>query len=222
MTSSRRFQRFTLGAMIAMAVILLAACTGGRVESTRTTGIDVAGTPDIFIDNFNGAIEITTGDAGRVEAAATLFAPAGEQATLDNLDFVFSADATQVRGASQWVDGAQPATGAGIDLKLTVPAGANLEVRNGAGSIRYAGTPGGSALTLATGTGDVVLALPAATTFRVDAQAAIGSIDTNYPLAASRTATGATLQGMMGETPALHIDLATGNGKISLERQAQQ
>ncbi len=222
MTFPRRFQRFTLIAMATAAMLLLAACTGSRVESTRTTGIDVAGTPDILIDNYNGAIEIATGDAGRVEAAATLFAPAGEEATLDSLDFVFSADATQVRGASQWVDGAQPASGAGIDLKLTVPAGANLEVRNGAGSIRYAGTPGASTLTLATGSGDIALSLPAAIAFRVDAQAAIGSIDTNYPLAASRTSTGATLQGMMGDNPALAIDVATGNGTISLERQAPQ
>ncbi|MCB0152228.1 MAG: hypothetical protein KDE01_31790, partial [Caldilineaceae bacterium] len=84
----------------------------------------------------------------------------------------------------------------------------------------YAGTPGGSTLTLATGSGDVTLNLPAATAFRVNAQAAIGSIDTNYPLAASRTSTGATLQGMMGDNPALAIDVATGNGKISLQRQA--
>ena len=220
MISFRRFQRFTFVAMFAMVALLIAACNGGRVESTSSTGIDVAGTPDILIDNFNGVIEITTGDAGRVEAKATRFAPAGEEATLDSLDFVFSADAAQVRGASQWVDGAQPATGAGIDLKLTVPAGANLEVRNGAGAIRYAGTPGGSTLTLATGSGDVTLNLPAATAFRVNAQAAIGSIDTNYPLAASRTSTGATLQGMMGDNPALAIDVATGNGKISLQRQA--
>ncbi len=67
-----------------------------------------------------------------------------------------------------------------------------------------------------------MLDLPATTTFRVDASAAIGSIDTTYPLAASRTATGATLKGMIGENPALHIDVATGNGKISLERQAPQ
>ncbi len=217
MTSMRRFQHFTLVAMVAL---LIAACSGSRVESTRSTGIDVAGSPAIFIDNFNGAIEITTGAAGRVEAVATIFAPGGEQATLAALDFVFAADATQVRGASQWVDGARPVTEAGIDLKLTVPAGSSLEVRNGAGSIRYAGTPGGSTLALATGTGDVVVSLPVATTFRVDAQAAIGSIDTNYPLAASRTSTGATLKGMMGENPVLRIDVATGNGTISLERQA--
>lgn len=182
----------------------------------------MASAPEIFIDNFNGAIEITTGDADRVEAAATLFGPAEDEAVLDSLDFVFSADGTQVRGAGQWVAGAQPANGAGIDLRLTVPADANLEVRNGAGSIRYAGTPGGSGLTLATGTGDIALSLPAATAFRVDARAAIGSIETNFPLAASRTSTGATLAGMMGETPALTIDVATGNGKITLERQAPQ
>lgn len=222
MISSRQFRRFTRVAMVAAAMLLLVACTSGRVERTLTTGIDVAGAPDIFIDHFSGAIEITTGDAGRVEAAATLFGPAGEEATLDSLDFVFSADGAQVRGAGQWIGGAQPADGTGIDLRLTVPAGANLEVRNGAGSIRYAGAPGGSTLTLATGTGDVLLSLPATTAFRVDARAAIGSIETNYALAASSTSTGATLMGMMGETPALTIDLATGNGTITLERQAPQ
>lgn len=222
MISSRQFRGFTRVAMVAATLLLLVACTGGRVEKTLTTGIDVAGAPDIFIDNFNGAIEITTGDAGRVEAAATLFGPTGEEATLDSLDFVFSVDGAQVRGAGQWIAGAQPADGAGIDLRLTVPAGANLEVRNGAGSIRYAGTPGESSLTLATGSGDIAISLPAATAFRVDARAAIGSIETNYALAASSTSTGATLTGMMGETPALAIDLATGNGKITLERQAAQ
>jgi hypothetical protein len=219
MTRMTRSQVLRMTRVLAGVVLLLAACSGSRVERTRTTGVDIAGTPHIFIDNFSGDIEVSTGSAGRVEAQATLFAPAGQEATLDGLDFVFSADATQVRGASQWANGGQPAADTGIDLSLSVPPGANLEVRNGAGRIRYRGTPGGSSLVLTTGIGDVGMKLPPETTFRIDALAAIGSIATNYPLAVSRTATGATLKGMMGENPTLQIEATTGNGKISLERQ---
>jgi hypothetical protein len=208
----------TMAGSVLLCWALLAGCTGAPVQERNTSGIDVGDVTEITVENINGSLEIVTGSAGRLQADVTKFAPADQAAALAALDFTFSADGERVRAASIWGEDAPPESDMGMNVKLTVPASARLTVRNGNGPIRYDGLPGGTLLALTTGSGDITIELPVGVTFRVKALTANGSIETNYPLAPSRTDAGAALDGMLGNDPVLQIEATTGNGKIILER----
>jgi hypothetical protein len=93
--------------------------------------------------------------------------------------------------------------------------------RSANGDIRFAGTPGDGEQSFDSENGSIILTLPASARFRVDAQAANGTVTNEFPLTSSVSPVGESrtrLSGAVGGDSSTSIKLRTQNGNIVLKR----
>jgi DUF4097 and DUF4098 domain-containing protein YvlB len=104
-----------------------------------------------------------------------------------------------------------------IEIRATK---ADVIARSANGDIRFEGTPGDGPQSFDSEHGSIILALPASARFRVDAQAAQGTVTNEFPLTTWSPVGKSTtrLSGAVGGDSSTSIKLRTQNGNIVLKR----
>jgi hypothetical protein len=106
----------------------------------------------------------------------------------------------------------------GIHIRATK---ADVIARSANGDIRFEGTPGDGQQSFDSENGSIILALPASARFRVDAQAANGTVTNEFPLSSSASPAGESrirVSGTVGGDSSTSLKLRTQNGNIVLKR----
>jgi DUF4097 and DUF4098 domain-containing protein YvlB len=200
-------------------IVVMTACSGlGRAEEKSTEAVDVTRPSRIFIETFNGNIEIVTGASDQVSADVTKFSDTNQRDVLQDIEFSISQDAETVTLKAQWPDDTNTSPGnTGVDLKVSIPPGSPVQAVVGNGRIDYRAALGQGNYSFSTGNGRIELHLPADAQFALDANVGNGRITSEFPLAGA-TEGARTVQGRVGADPQASITAVTGNGNIDVQR----
>lgn len=87
------------------------------------------------------------------------------------------------------------------------------------GSIRLAGQLANHDQNLSTSNGNIVLGMPAAAQFRIDARTSNGNIHTPFAVQKTGRDNKKRLQGLVGPNPGMTLKLKTSNGNIDIQRE---
>ena len=198
-----------------MALLALTGCglVLGRTQQAYQTAVIVTGTPHVSIETFNGNIEVTTGAADKVSAG--VIESAADDTDFDRMEFNFSQEGLNVRGKCAWSDPNKPSN-ATCDLNIQVPAGSDVELVTGNGTITYKAVPG-KTLKAAVGNGNVNVTLPRDAQFPLDAAVGHGKIKSGFDLGDPDAAQKQHVTGAVGDQPDLSVALRIGNGDITIE-----
>ncbi|HEY1654267.1 MAG TPA: DUF4097 family beta strand repeat-containing protein [Candidatus Tumulicola sp.] len=216
-------------------LVLLGACAfGSEVREQVHQVVQTGAAPLVRIANAAGSIRIATSEGTTVDVKATKSANSVDALHAMKVD-VHAQDGG-VSIATTYSGGLQQG---GVSYIVTVPAGASLDVRNGAGSVDVTGVRGnvtiatqaGSvsadlatiaakrSVTLSATTGTIRLAMRADSSARVRARSTIGSFSSDFPSVAGSQANvvGTNADGTIGSGSAT-ISLSATTGSITLER----
>lgn len=199
--------------------VIVTACSGlGRAEEKSTEAVDVMRPSRIFIETFNGNIEIVTGAADKVSAEVTKFSDTNQRGVLQDIEFSISQDAETVTLKAQWPDATRTSPGnTGVDLKVSIPPGSPVQAVVGNGRIDYRAALGQGNYSFQTGNGRIELHLPTDAQFALNANVGNGRITSEFPLGVA-TDDAHTVRGRVGADPQASITAVTGNGNIDVKR----
>ena len=190
-----------LVAVMVMAVTLLAAagCTAGPTE-TRDDSFSVNGTSTLVINNDNGWIKVNTGTDTEVRVQATLRG-------IDRIDYEVSQNGNTITVLAE-IDQGWFISNVGVDITITAPVNANVELETSNGMIGLDGIEGTG--TLRTSNGEIVLENVKGD-FEGETSNGKIEVDTLEGTAFLRTSNGGlNLEEVIGE-----VDAETSNGGIS-------
>lgn len=86
------------------------------------------------------------------------------------------------------------------------------------GRIRFGGSLTDGDHSFTTSNGDIDITLPANARFRLSASTSNGDVMTDFPITVSGTQAKGTLNGAVGENPAMSLSLGTSNGRIEVRQ----
>jgi DUF4097 and DUF4098 domain-containing protein YvlB len=131
-----------------MAVTLLAAagCTAGPTE-TRDDSFSVNGTAALIVNSDNGWIKVNAGTDNEVRVQATLRG-------IDRIDYEVSQNGNTITVLAE-IDQGWFISNVGVDITITAPVNANVELETSNGAIELNGIEGMG--TLGTSNGKIVL-----------------------------------------------------------------
>jgi DUF4097 and DUF4098 domain-containing protein YvlB len=184
-----------------MAVILLAAagCTAGPTE-TRDDSFSVNGTTTLVVNSDNGWIKVNAGTNNEVRVQATLRG-------IDRIDYEVSQVGNTITVLAE-IDQGWFISNVGVDITITAPVNADVELETSNGAIELNGIEGTG--TLRTSNGKIVLENVKGD-FEGETSNGKIEVDTFEGTAFLRTSNGGLdLQGVTGE-----VDAETSNGGVS-------
>ena len=203
--------------VLCLAVVMSACAGTARVEEKRTESVTVTHPPRVVIENFNGNIDVAIGAGDKVTAEVTKFAEPGVQDVLKDIQFAISQDSQTVTLKASWPADKPGPGGAGVDLKVSIPAGSPVQAAIGNGNITYHGALGDGNYNFEVGNGSIELKLPAESQFAVNATVGNGHTTSEFPLS-SGTPDSRVIRGTVGSNPSASITATTGNGRIDILR----
>lgn len=215
MTIHLKLRACIIATALTIALLALSGCglvLGGTQQASHTA-VTVLETPHVILETFNGDIEVTTGAADKVSAGVTESAP--NDAGFDNIDFNFSQENRFVTGKCTWT-GPSNVSNIRCDLTIQVPAGSDVELVTGNGTLTYSAVPGHT-LKATVGNGNINVTLPQDAQFTLDAAIGNGEIKSGFDLGDPDAAQKQHVTGTVGDQPALSVALRTGNGNITVE-----
>jgi len=167
-------------------------------------------TSTIDVESFVGNVTVRADGADSIRINATI--RAASQADLGLIEFAATEQAGEVRIRAE-----NPANrpNTSVDIDITTPPGAGLDIGLGVGNISYQGRPAGENR-FATGVGSIILALPANVNIAV--QLAVGSGSIALEFAVVGQVTTATVNGTIGTGNEGRIQANVGVGEIRLVR----
>ncbi len=171
----------------------------------------VGDAPGLVVENFVGKVTVGAGSEGTVQVAATKLSAREEDLDLIEIEMTELEGGVQIR-----TDKPSTLQNVAVEIKITAPAVAQLNLSVGVGDIDYQGRPQGSC-SLEAGVGSIKLSLPADIEVRVDLATGVGSIELGFPVdgqVSDRIVSGAIGSGDEGD-----IHAYTGVGDIDLNRQ---
>lgn len=215
---SKKLQIAVFLTLLCLAVVV-AACGGlARAEEKSSEAVIVTRPSRVFIETFNGNIEVVTGADDKVSAEVTKFSNTNQRAALEDIEFSISQDAETVTLKAAWPDEIRTSPGnTGVDLKVSIPAGSPVQAVVGNGRIDYRGALGQGNYSFQTGNGRIELRLPAGCEFALDATVGNGNITSEFPLGVA-TNDVHVVRGTVGDGPQASIIAVTGNGNIDVKR----
>jgi len=203
------------------ALVVIAIAAGNLLITGRSTvggdfssqarmeqSFAVGASPSLRVDNFAGSVTVQAGGEGQIRVVAIKRAQPGT-----------GLDRIQVRIEEQdgglLVETSKPGTlgNASVQLEITVPADARLDLHTGAGSMEASGVHGGARLD--TGSGSIAIRDLRGD---LDLHTGSGSVDVrdvNGPLQVDSGSGSLTLQDVTGD-----VEAHTGSGSISLQGAA--
>ena len=114
--------------------------------------------PEVVVETFNGAIDVVAGagDQVAVEVTKRASGPSDSNArdALSTIEVTLTQDGNTVRVTARRTPG-MPRGNAAADVKVTLPAGASLQLNTGNGSLTARGVTGRAAMR--TGNGDITV-----------------------------------------------------------------
>ena len=199
---------FVLGVVL---VLSLAACGGlkQRYSDVVEQSFAVGDAPMLTVDNFAGDVSVHAGEGSAIRVVATK--RAAREKDLERIEVRMN----ERDGAVEVVT--DPPSGwknVSVDLEITVPAGASVDLHTGAGDLIVRDLQG--AVRADNGAGDVDIR---GTSGAVDAHTGAGSIDyRGRPQGECRFDTGAgTIKLRLPDDVNIKVDLDTGVGDIDVE-----
>ena len=235
---SKHFKVVGLFSALCLAVVMTACGGTARLEEKSHEAVIVTRPSRVFIETFNGNIEVVTGANDKVAVEVTKFTDPSLRAALKDIEFNISQDAQTVTVKAQWpADAPTNLNLTGADLKVSVPAGNPVQAVVGNGNIIYRGTPGESDYSFKVGNGDISyqaavgqgkydfgvgngsieLQLPADAQFAINATVGNGRIANEYPIT-DTAADERVLKGTVGSDPQASITATVGNGNLTVRR----
>jgi hypothetical protein len=210
--------RIVAGFIAICLSLALPACSPNRIEEKSSEGVFVRGAPAVFIENFNGSVDVSVGAADKVQVEVTKYTQPETRDSLKQIRFAISQDSRTVNVKSQWLGGPSSPGNTGVDLKVSVPAGCVVQVVNGNGEITYHGALGSGENVFEAGNGAIELTLPVGAQFQLTAVVGNGSINSEFPFETGGEAAFNVVEGIVGSNPSVKIIATTGNGDIWLKR----
>lgn len=178
---------------------------GGAVEGARIErAFDVGRTPVLTVDNFAGSLDVHSGDGNEMQIVAIKHAP--RRSDLERIEV----EITPQEGALR-IETTKPRTlsNAWVELMVTAPAGARLDLSTGSGAVEVSGFEGGAQIH--TGSGSVAAQNLSG---GVDLQTGSGSMKVQNVVGWLKVGTGSGgigVQGMDGE-----LEAHTGSGSVDV------
>jgi hypothetical protein len=205
--------------MITLFIILICGCDGKDPTSVSNkkysevveNSFAAGDSCTLAVNNFAGAVNVYTGEAGTIRVIATKWASREEH--LEQIEVEMT---EQDSGLHIVTDNPSDLDHVSVDLDIRVPPGALMNLSNGAGSIDYQGRPRGDcSFNVAAGT--IKLRLPDDINVTVDLVTGVGSIFLDFTVdgqVSNNVVNGTIGSGDEGE---IHAHTAVGN--IHLIRQ---
>ena len=167
-------------------------------------------TATVDVESFVGNVTIRPGGSDSIRINATKRAAAS--ADLGLIEFTTTEQEGEIRIRAE-----NPANrpNASIDIDITAPPGARMDVGLGVGNISYTGRAGGENR-FAAGVGSIILVLPANVNIKVELAAGSGSITLEFAVVGQITTT--TVNGTIGTGNEGRIQASVGVGEIRLVR----
>jgi hypothetical protein len=172
-----------------------------QVQRTFTLG----SAPSLTVNNFAGSVTVQAGASDTVQVTATKKAVG-----LSNLDRVTVEFNEQENGLEVRTRKPAGLGNASVEIQITAPAGSQVNIQTGAGSVNVQGLTG--SVTVHTGAGSVDIRDVSAT---IDAQTGAGSIDVRGATGQVQLQTGAGSINYQGD-PQGNCRFETGTGSIDL------
>ena len=200
----------------------LSGLSGGiTAESTETQGVDVPGVPSLTVNHFAGEINVTNGEAGRIEADLTkhsrLDNKAEAQAQLDGIVMSFTQSGTDVTLNVEGPDSfSELAAGPSASLEVRVPPGTILDVNLGAGEVTV--DQPADDVTINNGAGEATVILPAEAAFHLLVTGGVAEITSDFE-GVPNGGVAADVDVMIGADPTQNVTFNLGEGEVHL-RQA--
>lgn len=209
-------------AVLGLGVLLLGLVLGGctrsyTVSESETQGVAVPETPSVTLTNFDGPVEVVTGESGRVQADLTRRSSnpdaAAAQAEVDNITMSISQSGPDV-GITIIYDGTMnEETGAEAAVVLAVPPGSAVRAETSTGTITF--DEGIAEATGVVETGAVTFAVTEEEPFTLRAEAVSGEILSDVEALSSRPLSG-RYEGRVGEEAGREFVALLGTGKVFL------
>ncbi len=171
----------------------------------------VNGQPTVVINDTGGAIQVTVGPKN----SDVMIQAENNNNFLGNSNDIqpnYSQNGNTINANVQ----------GSVDLQVTVPQDAILQLKTGSGNINVTGVDG--PMTLSTDSGSVDLTLPSNTPFHVDASTNSGSITSDFPNVVpvqNNTGSGEKATGDIGvspQHPGANVTIIVENGDINLQQ----
>lgn len=209
-----------------------------RMEDQVSRAFTVAKTPNVVVEVFNGAVEVTKGETGKVEGVVEVWATADDEPTaeaaLKMVKVAMVQEGDTIRVTARRAPGASPrSSGTGAAAKIQVPDGAAVQIKTDNGPISVRGVEGpvnahsvNGRIEVKDGTGIVALGTNngpircEASDAVVTADSSNGEINFEGSLAKGASTFGSgngkiTLR--LPDRQSFRVDAQTGNGKISTD-----
>ncbi len=220
-------RKYLILTLLAFVLLVSAGCTalsglsgGETAEATETQGVDVPGVPSLTVNHFAGVLNVTNGEAGRIEADLTKMSrledEAEAQAQLDQIDMSFTQSNTDV---VLNVEGPETTgsllSGPSASLELRVPPGTALTVNLGAGEATV-DQPTGD-VTINSGAGEATVILPAEASFRLLVSGGVADIVSDFE-GVPAGGLAADVEVVIGDNPTQTLTFNLGAGEVHLEK----
>jgi hypothetical protein len=222
-TSINSTQHRGLSYTLLIALFILASCgRSTRLEEHNTQSIAVPVQSTVVIENFQGRVEVSTHNQDTVMVDVTKVATdeTGAKASealrdieisIRQDDNTISVIAHRKTGKSKGLCEAQ--------LTVKVPIGSWVNVLSGMGDVTFHGELQNGEHSFHSGSGNISLALPATTSFSINALTGNGKIRSDIPIERSGEEAEDILVGSSGVNPLVSITTTTSNGDITISRE---
>lgn len=217
-------QRFTIKArwarpvLLVLLLALLSACvTNFTASEEESQAVTVPATPDVVLTNFDGPVEVVTGDEGRVRAELTRRSSnpdaAAAQAEVEAIQMAISQSGPDVTIAITYDGPQDESTAAEAAVVLSVPPGSTVQAETSIGDISFDEQIADA--TGIVGTGSVTFALLEEEPFRLRAEAQNGELLSDVEALSSRPLFG-VYEGGFGEVPGRQFAAIVEQGRVYL------
>ncbi len=213
-----------LTALLVLSALLASGCRrgGGSASLVESRDFAVNGAPQVKVVNFNGDIEVVTGEGGVVKTVVQKLSDSRDAGTVQtDLDRIKVEATQQGNTVSLVVTYQQPRSGrvegehASSNVALTVPPGTVLDLVTGEGNVGVSEGVGNTGLMVAKG--DVTLRLPASAAFKLSGVLGEGTVKSDFSGVRSGPARG-KLAAVVGVQPATAITVTLGSGTLNLNK----
>jgi DUF4097 and DUF4098 domain-containing protein YvlB len=193
--------------MLAFLTLLLVACGGleQKYAEELEDSFAVGTAPTLTVDNFAGDVIVNTGEEGRIRVLATK--RSAREKDLDRIEVDMDEGDGEVQIVTDPPSGLKNVS---VDLEITVPASAYVDLHTGAGDIIVRDLEGD--VRADSGAGDVDVR---GTSGEIDAHTGAGSIDVRRAVGAVYLDVGAGSINYQG-TPQGYCRFDTGAGTIKI------
>jgi hypothetical protein len=180
----------------------------------QTYSYTVTGQANIVINDPNGNVTITESPSNNVSIQS-----------LDGNGFPGNPNGLQ-QGITHNGNNISAILQNSVDLQVTVPEGANLNLNTGSGDINFDGTFASAGTTqFQTTDGNITVRVPSTSAFHLDASTNTGSIDSTFPnvnIHDNSSGSGQSVNGIVGRSSQSQIPnvvMQSDNGDISLNQK---